>query len=74
MAVTIDQARQAKDSAKSMLADVPGIVGLGLTKVGEDYAVKVNLREELPDGVSVPKQIAGVPVLIEVVGTIRKRR
>jgi hypothetical protein len=73
MAISIDQARHAKESAKSVLADVPGVVGVGLTKIGDDYALKVNLREELPSGVSVPKQIAGVPVCVEVVGTIQKR-
>ena len=73
MGISIDQARDAKESAKRVLAGVPGIVGVGLTKIGDDYAVKVNVREELPKGVSVPKQIAGVPVHVEVVGTVRKR-
>ena len=73
MAISIDQARHAKESAKSVLAGVPGVVGVGLTKIGDDYALKVNLREELPGGVSIPKQIAGVPVSVEVVGTITKR-
>jgi hypothetical protein len=73
MAISIDQARRAKESAKSALADLPGVVGVGLTKIGDDYAVKVNLREALPGGVSVPKQIEGVPVCVEVVGAIRKR-
>jgi hypothetical protein len=73
MAISIDQARHAKELAKIVLADVPGVVGVGLTKIGDDYALKVNLREELPSGVSVPKQIAGVPVSVEVVGTIQKR-
>ncbi|MGH7485793.1 MAG: hypothetical protein ACREMY_09360 [bacterium] len=73
MAISIDQARQAKDSAKNVLADLPGVVGVGLTKIGDDYALKVNLREELPSGVIVPKQIAGVPVCVEIVGTIKKR-
>lgn len=73
MAISIDQARNAKESAKTILADLPGVVGVGLTKIGDDYALKINLREELPKGVSVPKEIAGVPVRVEVVGSIHKR-
>ena len=73
MSISLDKARQAKESAKSALAHVPGVVGVGLTKVDGDYAVKVNLRDRLPDGVSVPKQIAGVRVCVEIVGSIRKR-
>jgi ABC-type Fe3+ transport system substrate-binding protein len=73
MAISLDQARHAKEAAKSVLADVPGVVGVGLTKIGDDYALKVNLREELPSGVSIPKQVAGVPVVVEVVGIIKKR-
>lgn len=74
MAVTLEQARVAKAAAKSELAEVPGVVGIGLTKVGRDYALKVNLRAALPRGVRVPAQISGVPVRVEVVGEIRKRQ
>lgn len=73
MPITIDQARAAKDKAKRQLTKIPGVVGIGLTKIGEDYALKVNLQSELPEGVSVPKRIGGVPVCAEVVGVIRKR-
>ena len=55
-------------------AKLPGIVGIGIGKVGADYAVKVNLREALPGSVGVPDRIAGVPVIFEVVGEIRKRQ
>jgi hypothetical protein len=41
--------------------------------VGEDYALKVNLREPLPAGVSAPERIGDVPVRVEVVGRITKR-
>jgi len=48
MAVTLEQARAAKQSAKALLASVPGVVGLGITKIGKDYALLVNLDAELP--------------------------
>ena len=73
MAVTLEQARAAKVSAKALLAALPGVVGVGITKIGDDYALKVNLGAQLPKGVSVPKRIGGVPVCLEVVGKITKR-
>lgn len=73
MSITIAQARAAKSVAKAELARFPGVVGIGLTKVGDDYALKVNLREALPGELRVPRSIAGVPVKVEVVGRIRKR-
>lgn len=73
MPITIDQARAAKEHAKAALALVPGVVGIGLTRVGDDYALKVNLRAALPEGMDLPATIAGVPLQVEVVGSIRRR-
>jgi hypothetical protein len=73
MPVTLEQARAAKTAAKKELAALPGVVGVGITKIGEDYAIKVNLSAPLPTGVSAPQRIGEVPVQVEVVGTIRKR-
>ena len=73
MATSLQQARAAKESAKALLADLPGVVGVGITKVGEDYALKVNLRVPLPAGMAVPERIGDVPVRVEVVGRITKR-
>ena len=73
MSITIDQARAAKEAAKAELSNVPGVVGIGLTKIGDDYALKINLRAAPPANVTIPKHIAGVPVSVEVVGDIRKQ-
>jgi hypothetical protein len=73
MAITLEQARAAKKSAKALLAALPGVVGLGITKIGDDYALKVNLGAALPSGVCAPERIDGVPVQVEVVGKITKR-
>jgi hypothetical protein len=73
MAITIEQARAAKESAKTLLAALPGVVGVGITKIGDDYALKVNLHAKLPKGVSAPERIGDVPVCVEVVGRIVKR-
>ena len=73
MAITLEQARAAKASAKALLAGLPGVVGVGITKIGADYALKVNLGAPLPAGVSAPERIGDVPVCVEVVGRITKR-
>jgi len=73
MPVSLERARAAKESAKATLGSLPGVVGVGITKVGDDFALKVNLREPLPKGVSAPERIGDVPVCFEVVGTIRRR-
>ena len=73
MAITLEQARAAKESAKALLASLPGVVGIGITKIGDDYALKVNLNAPLPTDASAPEHIGGVPVLVEVVGRITKR-
>ncbi len=73
MAVTLEQARAAKESAKALLADLPGVVGIGITKIGDDYALKVNLEAPLPAGKSAPDRVRDVAVCVEVVGRITKR-
>jgi len=72
MPISLEQARAAKESAKTLLAFLPGKVGLGITKVGDDYALKVNLSQPLPAGVSAPERIGGVLLCVEVVGKITK--
>ena len=73
MPISLEQARAAKDSAKTLLAALPGVVGVGITKRGEDFVLKVNLRAPLPAGMSAPERICDVPVCVEVVGRITKR-
>jgi hypothetical protein len=70
---SISEARSAKDQAKRELADVDGVVGIGLTKQGEGYAVKINLNHAVKPG-TLPKRVQGVPLVVEIVGAITKRR
>ncbi len=74
MAVTLSQARAAKDRGKDALLALPGVTGIGISKVGDDYVIKVNLREPLPAGVVAPARIADVAVHCEVMGRVVKRR
>src|SRR2546423_8320383 len=57
----------------ALLPTPPGIVGVGITKLRDDYAIKVNLCEPLPTDVSAPECIGDVPVCLDVVGKIAKR-
>jgi hypothetical protein len=70
-AATLEAARSAKEEAKRQFADKADVVGVGLTKARGGYAVKVNLRKK--PAKPVPETVQGVPVVVEVVGTIRKR-
>lgn len=67
---SLEQARAAKPKASLLLASLP-VVGLGITRVGDGYGLKVNLDQKVPDD-AVPDQVDGVPIKIEVVGKIRK--
>ena len=70
MPATLEQARKAKQIARTLLENVPGLNGIGITSEGSGYAVKVNLNGmESP---SIPVEIEGVPVKVETIGTIRK--
>ena len=71
--VTLEQARAAKATALRHFENLGTIVGVGITRVDDDYAIKVNLSEPLAEGTELPADIDGVPVRVEVVGTIRKR-
>ncbi len=48
------------------------VVGVGITQIDGGYGIKVNLGQPPPPGVRLPEAVDGVPVHVEVVGTIRK--
>ena len=50
------------------LAGVDGIQGIGIAPLDRGYAVKVNVRKEIP--CDIPEQMNGVPVIVEIVGAI----
>ena len=68
---TLEEARAAKPKAAALLAALP-VVGVGITRIGDGYGLKVNLSESVADD-AVPQQVNGVPIKTEVVGEIRKR-
>jgi hypothetical protein len=71
--IGLDEARAAKERAKSLFAGKASVVGIGLTRIGDGYGVKVNLGAPPAPDADLPESIDGVPVRIELVGPIRPR-
>ncbi len=69
---SLEKARAAKKKAAFQLRRVPEVTGIGITRRGSSYALKVNLTTKTRRAV-VPTQFDGVPVTLEVVGAIRKQ-
>ena len=73
MLVTRGQARAAKGAALRHFQKFAEVVGVGITRLNDGYAVKVNLAGPVAPGVELPAAIEGVPVRVEVVGVIKPR-
>jgi hypothetical protein len=71
--VTLEQARAVKPAALRCFEKIGRVVGVGITRVKGEYAVKVNLRDPVSADVDVPTEIDGVPIRVEVTGAIRAR-
>ena len=71
--IGLDEARAAKERAKVLFAKKASVVGIGLTRVGDGYGVKVNLDAPPAEDANLPEAIDGVPIRIEVIGPIRPR-
>lgn len=70
---TLDEARSAKEPAREAFERLGEVAGIGITRCGEGYGLKVNLGQSFPADVETPAEIKGVPVKIEVVGPLKKR-
>ena len=71
--VTLERAKAAKAVAVRRFRSLDNLVGVGITRVHGHYAVKVNLSERMPPGVTLPANVNGVPLLIEITGCVRPR-
>ncbi|MDB4952170.1 MAG: hypothetical protein JWM27_4819 [Gemmatimonadetes bacterium] len=71
--VTLEEARAAKAVAIQRFHGLFGLVGVGITKVANDYAVMLNLSDPTSADL-VPSHLDGVPVRVEVTGSIRVQR
>lgn len=71
--ISLAQAQAAKRSALHFFEGRGISAGVGITRVGGEYAVKVNLTAPVAAGVKIPTDIDGVRLKVEVTGTIRAR-
>jgi hypothetical protein len=72
-ACTLDEARAAKGLAAEAFGRLAEVAGVGITRIGRGYGLKVNLSEAPSSRAALPSEIAGIPVRVEVVGKIRKQ-
>lgn len=71
---SLEAARAAKSKLARKLSRLAQVNGVGITRVGTGYGIKINLVAQPPAGVAIPEEIDGVPVVLEVVGRISMRR
>ncbi len=67
---TLEQARAAKQKLLEQLRGHAGLRGVGIALLDGGYGVKVNFDAPPPAGL-VPDDVDGVPVIVDVVGSIR---
>ena len=63
-------ARAARTALAAVLADDPGVVGVGLARRDTGYVVKVDLADA-GTASRVPDDVDGVPVVTDVIGSVR---
>ena len=68
----LQEARAAKEKAKIIFRHLGQVCGIGITRQGDSYAVKVNLETTPAQGLKLPEEIDGVPIVVQVTGPIRK--
>ncbi len=73
MHATLEQAREAKEQASELLASLGLVAAVGITRRDGSYAVKLNLQGPLAEDQQLPGSLGGVPLVVEVVGRLRKR-
>jgi hypothetical protein len=71
--VSIERARAAKTQILAELANLPQINGVGLLRTDQGYAVKVNLSGPLENEETIPHEVDGVPIVVDIVGRIEAR-
>jgi len=69
--ISLEQARAAIPQATEAFERLCSVAGVGLVRLGNGYAIKVNLRGEPAPGTILPKTIDDVPIVVEIVGRIR---
>ncbi len=68
---TLDDVRAVKAQAHALFSGLANVVGVGITRIGAGYGLKINLGEKCSS--DLPTHVGGVPVQVEVVGQIHKQ-
>ena len=71
--VTLEQARAAKAAVLKRFQKLGIAAAVGITRIGDEYAVKVNVSEQPVRAFKLPAKIDGVSIRVEVTGTIRSQ-
>jgi hypothetical protein len=66
---SLEEARTAKSHATEVFGSLAQLSGVGITRIGSGYGLKINLAQE-PE-LTLPKEVDGVPVKIAITGRIR---
>jgi hypothetical protein len=68
-----DEARRAKVAVLELVEGDDAVNGVGIAPLAGEggYSVKVNLARPLRPERALPDEIDGVPVVVEVIGTVR---
>jgi hypothetical protein len=66
MRVTAERAKAALGAVEAVIGRLAPIVSIGLTKIGDDFGLKVNLLHDPSD--PAPPFVEGVPIRVEVTG------
>jgi hypothetical protein len=66
---SIDDARAVQRRLAKKYANTPQINGIGITRSGDGFAVKINLTEPLTDA-KIPSHVGNVDVRVDVVGPV----
>jgi hypothetical protein len=69
--ISLERARAAKKAAVQRFGNLPSLTGVGITRLAGGYVVKLNLSRPIEPGVALPAEIEGVPLCVEITGTIR---
>jgi hypothetical protein len=72
-AQSLPKVRAVQRKVIAQLAHVKEVNGVGITRVGDGFGLKVNLTAQPRKAIQLPQVVDGVPVRVEVVGQIRAR-
>ena len=72
--ISLERARAAKRAAAQRFRQLPSLTGVGITRIGGRVRHQTELERTREPGVTFPSDIDGVPLCVEVTGTIMTSR